>query len=407
MFIDEYKDFNFTEKNSGAFRNLLEYERVTIPDTDEPFSDTLLMGIGGGIGAEYLTYGMKSKGKAGFYFRLSYKPSKVSSANDWFIPRIASRVGLKIIVYETSSQKKFYTILSDSLKNDKPIIIFPSLGEMRIKYPLPYSALSLGSGLVPTYCGVVYGIDEETNRIFLRDKRLYPFSISLEELIEARTTKRHIAFIIESLGKVSNLEKAIRGGISDCCRELLYSKMRGVRVDAFQLWAERLANLKDKQGWLKFSHGQLYDNFMRIHGLVKYFLSSGGGLRSTYADFLDEASVIINNPKLRVVSLRYRKLSYKWAEFAKAVLPDSIQLFKEASQAVKKYNAFFLDHKESAIHQLKEKNDVIKSIRRKIIDSWPFSRNETIDLLEELSQQLFSIYNDEKEAILSLKSIID
>ncbi len=406
--IEEYEKFNFTVKNSGAFRNVLEYEGVTIPSTDNPFSEALFMGIGGGIGAEYLTYAMKYKGKGevGFYFRLCYKPKAVTSANDWFIPKIASRLGLKLAIHETTSRERFVKTLSDALSNNRPVIIFPSLGKLKEKFSFPTSALSLSSGLAPHYGAVVYGFDEETGRVHITDRRLYPFTLSLEELAEAQTTRKHVAFIVQSSSTEKDIKQAIRAGITDCYTELLKGYMRNVRVEGFQVWAERLVDLKHKQGWITFTHRQLYDHFVDIHETIMYFLSSQSGLRSTYADFLEEASEIINKPQLREVASLYRSLGSKWAEFAKTILSGSIPLFKDTAEALKKWNLLFLSHNQPQMNVWVEMQEEIKIIRTRVLESWPFSGNETINFLKELSQQLFNIYDDEKEAIMALKSTI-
>ncbi|MFX1512663.1 MAG: DUF4872 domain-containing protein [Promethearchaeota archaeon] len=406
MIIEELEKFRFQEKNSGAFKKILEYEGITIPDTDLPFSESLLMGIGGGIGAEYLTYSTRPKGEIGFYFRLCYKPQQVTSAKDWYIPRIASRLGIKLTIHETTSQERFVKTLVNSLNGNRPVIVFPSLGKLKKRLIFPYSALSLSSGLAPHYGAIIYGIDEDTGRTHILDRRTYSFTLSLEELAEVRSKWKHKAFIVQSSPKMKNVEHAIRAGITDCYNELLKGFNRNIRVDAFQVWAERLVDLKHKQGWITFTNNQLYDHFVKIHGIILYFLSSQGGLRSIYANFLEEASDIINNFKLKEVSSLYRNLSDKWGELAKKILPESIPLFKDTCESLKKYNTLFLNHNQSQMNALEETHDAIKTIRVRAIDSWPFNRDETINFLKEISQHLLSIHKEEKKSIMALKSVV-
>ena len=91
---------------------------MTVPHTGEPLTEATLFGIGSGIGAEYLTWNMKSKEDAGFYLRLWYKPLKVTSTADYFIPRVASRLGIALTVNQTTSQKKGNQVLIDVLHED-------------------------------------------------------------------------------------------------------------------------------------------------------------------------------------------------------------------------------------------------------------------------------------------------
>jgi len=317
-----------------------------MPSTGEPFTEAMLFGIGGGIGAEYITWSMKSKEDAGYYLRLWYKPLKVTSIADYFIPRVASRIGINLTINQTTSRKKGDQTLIDVLQENKPVILYLSSQSLKNNYTLPYTAFSMGTSLAPCYCPVVYSFDEGTGQLILADRSLHPVTTSIEELAEARAVMKHTIVTIERPDELKDLGKAISAGIRDCCHELLNNRMRNCRVEAFEVWANRLANAKNKQGWLQFSHEKLVNNLITTHSRIKYFLSSEGALRSTYADFLEDAVSIIKKPKLKNVSLLYRDVATQWGEFAESLLPNSSRQFRDLRLTLEQQNSVYLNKGE-------------------------------------------------------------
>ncbi|MFX0113757.1 MAG: DUF4872 domain-containing protein [Candidatus Hodarchaeota archaeon] len=411
MILDDYDCFGFTEMNSGALRNILEYQGIIAPHTGEPFTEAMLMGLGGGIGAEYLTWRAPT-GSAELYLRFRYKPSKVSSWKDWFVTRIASRIGAKVTVHQTASREKGYSMLVDSLNDGRPVIAHLLRGEeknkKRIRY-LPYYTLPY-KWVAGIQCVVVYGIDEGNNQVFLADKSVHPFTITLDELAEARAAKpglKHAIIAVDPPPKVENLETPIKAGIRDCYQSLLNEYIRNCRVEAFEVWADRLVNRKHKQGWLQlFPNKQLFDVLTKVHGTIMFLNSSGGALRPAYADFLDEACDVIGEPELQKVVLRYREVANQWNELAKTALPESLDLFLEARLAAEQWIDIFITKGQSALPELEKIGENLAVICKQVIESWTFSERDILNLLEDLRKRLLSIYKGEKEAIKALKGII-
>jgi len=259
----------------------------------------------------------------------------------------------------------------------------------------------------------VYGIDEEARQVHVVDWSSQPLSLTLEELAEARAAvpgRRHAATVVEPPTEVGDLENTIRAGIRDCCQELMKPSAASALfgVQALEKWAKRIANPKDKKGWQQLfsGHERLFDVLTQVHGLVEFFNSSGGALRAAYADFLEEASYVIGEAKLRNISALYRELAGKWTDFAKAVLPDSVSLFKNARLAAVEWNEIFLTKGQSSPRDLEKAAEDVRSIRRQASESFPLTKMEVLDLLENMSKHLLGIYKGEKEALAALKSIV-
>jgi len=134
LIIEEYNQFESTEKLSGALRNILDYYGVVAPHTGDPFTEAMLLGIGGGLGLEYLTFTMKSKyfppekiGRTSFFLR--FWPTSRD-----FLNMMASRIGATLTVHQTSSRAKGYRILVDALNYVNQLSsVYPSLVERRTK----------------------------------------------------------------------------------------------------------------------------------------------------------------------------------------------------------------------------------------------------------------------------------
>jgi hypothetical protein len=62
-----------------------------------------------------------------------------------------------------------------------------------------------------------------------------------------------------------------------------------------------------------------------------FHIGKGGAAdREAFADFLDEASLILDRPELKEVSLKFRASAMAWEALAKALLPDDVSQFREA-----------------------------------------------------------------------------
>ncbi|MFX0197011.1 MAG: DUF4872 domain-containing protein [Candidatus Hodarchaeota archaeon] len=417
MIIEGYNWFGSTEKLSGALKNILDYYGVVVPHTGEPFTEAMLMGIGGGLGLEYLTFTLKSKyfppekrGRTSFFLR--FWPTSRD-----FLKTMASRIGATLFVHQTSSRAKGYRTLVDALNKGKPVIIGLSIAsreaDKEFFHYLPYYTLPYTWVGNYAHCVIVYGINEEAGRAHVADWSSQPLLLTLEELAEARAAvpgRKHAATVIEPPKEVRNLENAIRAGIRDCCQELkkpsAASALFGVQT--LEKWANRIANPRDKKGWQQLfsGHERLFDVLTQVHGLVEFFNSSGGALRAAYADFLEEASDIIGKAKLRNVSMLYRDLAGKWTDFAKAVLPDSVPLFKNARLAAVKWNEIFLTKGQSSPRELEKAVEKVRYIRRQVSESFPLTEMEVLDLLENMSKHLLGLYKDETKALAALKSIV-
>src|SRR5690606_15578618 len=119
MVLDGYRFLGGVHTETSALRNMLAFDGVTAPHTGEPFSEAMLLGIGGGIGGGYWV----------FEFEGIPPAMALGARHEWqhspglFIPRICDRIGVTATVRETAGRKGAETQLRDALAAGKPAAV--------------------------------------------------------------------------------------------------------------------------------------------------------------------------------------------------------------------------------------------------------------------------------------------
>lgn len=438
VILEEYNQFGATERTAGALRNILDYHGVVAPHTGEPFTEALLMGIGGGLGAEYATWAFKgfdstTPGKSRLYLRFYHVKNYVEKEEETAIYKIAARIGAQLKVKKTASRTKGFTNLVEHLKEGNPVITALSVWESlklqrevkrRFKeHPNLYGPLlydefvhflpyySLPYGWFHSHLAIVYGVDEAANQAYIADWSSKPLTVTLDELAEARGVVNRIkntTVVVEPPTSIPKLEKAIRAGIRDCYQGLLEGYIGAVRVDAWKIMGSRMGSYKDKQRWSSlFSEPvRLFDALTRLHAQIDFLNSDGGALRSSYSDFLLEASDILRKPNLRDVAVQFADVGTLWDDLESLALPDDIPLLREARFAAVEWNNLFEVKGQSASKELEARAEKIKTIRSKVAQNFPLTGKELFSFFENLSQCLHEIYEHEKGALVALKAAV-
>ena len=156
MILESYDMFGATERTAGALRNILDYHDVVAPHTGEAFTEAVLMGIGGGLGAEYATWAFKgldpkTPGKPRLHLRFHHVKNYVEKKEETAIHKIAARIGAQLKVKKTLSRAKGFTNLVEPLQEGKPVIAFLSVWECN--YALLWIALFFeAQGHMATIC---------------------------------------------------------------------------------------------------------------------------------------------------------------------------------------------------------------------------------------------------------------
>lgn len=168
---------------------------------------------------------------------------------------------------------------------------------------------------------------------------------------------------------------------------------------AFERWANVLTKTNDKQSWIKIfpPGGAMYA------GLVSAFDRFGLGAsrhgeRDLYADFLDEASAILNRPALKEAAKKYRACAKAWGELSNALLPDDIAPFQKTRELILQHRALFVEQGSASVAARQKINARLEKIRADMDKHFPLDDAGASALRENIAAQVLHLRDVEREA---------
>ena len=176
------------------------------------------------------------------------------------------------------------------------------------------------------YPVVVYG--EAGGRMRVDDRGLAPLTVARDVLDAARArvgSYKHRLCVIEPDREVlgaDELRTAVRAGLADAA-EHLAAASDSFGLPAWRKWSRMMTATRGAKAWPRV--------FAERRGLAGALLSTyegiepvgldGGHLRGLYADFLDEAAALLEEPRLAGAAVAWRAAGELWHELAELVLP--------------------------------------------------------------------------------------
>ncbi len=306
-------EINFTHKQSahcenGVVSNLMRFNGFEV-------SEPMVFGIGSGLLFSYLPF-----------LKVNHAPVVTYRVMPGFIfNRFAKRVGVKIKREKFKNPKQAQQRLEENLKNNNPVglqvgvynlLYFPD------EYRFHFNAHNM----------VVYG--KKDDRYLISDPVMEEVtSLSEKELEKVRFAKGAFApkghmYFPTAFPKKLDLEKAIVKGIKHTCKDMT-APVPIVGVRAIKKIAKLIRKWPIKKGIKTANHylGQI----VRMQEEIG---TGGGGFRYIYGAFLQEASTILNNPKLAELSVEITKIGDLWRDFA----VDASRIYKNRSAKEDAYN---------------------------------------------------------------------
>lgn len=299
-----------THPDTAAVAAVLAHDGVKL-------SEAMVLGVGGGLGAGYILW----------QFEVHDAPTLVLGfRNAWQYPdrwmrTTLDRLHVPHLWHETSGAKRAASTLNDAVAAGRPALVTVDCGEIGY-WHLPTSRTPRGG-----YPLVVYAIDGD--RVRIDDRNLAPLSVSRARLDASRArvpSYRH-RLVVTTPSTVSRavLRNAARAGIADTVQHLS-ARSESFGLPAWRKWARMLVDTRHPKAWSNvFAHqrglaGSLVAAFEQIEPVG----TDGGNLRSLYADFLDEAAVLLEAPHLSEAAIAYRASADRWHSLADALLPTDV-----------------------------------------------------------------------------------
>ena len=389
MILDSYQMIGGVHPETASIRNIFTYHGVNAPHTGKPFSEPMLLGIGGGLGATYILWEFKKHGYPSIVLAFRNKSNYAVK----YLQNLCSRLGATTQVYETAGKKKAASQMEQTLASGNPAIVWLDFGGE------PYYMHYLSVGVV-----VVYGIDGQNVLVDSRAKK--PFNIEAELLVEARAkvpSFKNRIMVVEPRDPF-DLGDAIRDGLQDCV-EYLGASSTSFALPAIRKWSRMMTDVKNKKGWpTVFKGGRgLYGTLRTVYEAIEHLGTGGGGLRGMYADFLVEAASVIDIKSLRTTAELYRALHKRWQTLAQASLPDHIDVFKTTKEMLDRRAEIILEHGSEELEAIASLGNDLHDLKAELNPSFPLSESETSALFGDLQSHLEGIYRAEKEALAALK----
>jgi hypothetical protein len=383
------KDFNqFGGKYcwTTALKNVFAYHGLDL-------SEELLFGLGGGLGFIYWYMKMMPAPFIGARYGKGVEP----------LINTCQRIGGDATVIETTSMQKGHDALLKMLREGEPAVVFVDMAY------LPYLALPevahFGGHTV-----VVYGINEEKNNVHISERAATGLCISIDDLKKSRNSKfppfpaKNRLLQITYPQTVANLEKAIRDSIRESCDSMLNPPIKNIGLPGMQKWAGFVLT------WPQQFRGlNLFDCLFNIFIYIEIGGTGGSAFRPMYAQFLREASSIVNKSKLVEVAEMFEESGKKWSEIAMTALPDNWPTLKRIRELSIEKNKIFEEQPPRALEKMREIGAEITDtlIRKKAAEEFEELQGQRlVPVLTELRQKIIKLHEIEKKAFEKLNNIV-
>jgi hypothetical protein len=374
---------------SSALRLLLEQAGVVAPHTGQPFTEAMVFGIGGGIGAGVFAF---------HYAKDDFSSFFIAGRHLWqddvaWLKRAAARLGAALEIRETTSAKAAAKDLL-SLTDGRPAMAWVDMGS------LPYRGMPAHWCGMGQHLAVVRRIDEPGGTAELDDLARSPIAIDLKAFAAARArvkTQKHRIAALQPDSQPRDLRAMVKEGLGACAQGLVTQRLQNFTLTAFHVWADRLHGDATKDGWERmFPPGP---NLWRGLTSIYQFTEHWGGhslLRGIFAEFLREAGDALDSAPLMSLADRYAGLARGWSAIAAAALPDDVPPAREARHLYDRISITFRERGSSATAQLTADWNRLEDLAQ--AKAFPMTAERSDALRSDLKQRVLAIHGEEAAA---------
>ncbi len=400
--LDNYNEFAGRHYETGTLRDALAWEGVRAPHTGAPVSEALLLGISGGIAFGYFT----------FHYQ-GYPPHLVLLSRNTFDPlqTIHERLAIPRDVRQTATADRGAANLRSALEEGHAAIVEADA------FSLPWTLLPPDERNWAMGPLLVYGLDGE--RAWIAGPSSQPLVIPATTLAVARGRVKKERYRVTTLGApdFSRLGSAVEAGLRQCLTLFTEGPPRGSRnnfgLTALERWAQLLTNTRNKQSWARyFAPGP--DLMMALAGNHTQPGAFGfielwgfdGMERAAFADFLDEAAVILQRPALAEVAPAFRRSHAQWRQLAQMLLPDKVPALAETRQLLQRRYDLLNEQGMDALPEMRRCHARQSELFDQLGADFPMTEAELADFREGLAQQVLAIRATEGEALAQLEGAL-
>lgn len=394
--LNDYRQFQGLHWETGTVRNTFDYRGVRAPHTGEPYSEALLLGVSGGAVMGYFSFAYEG-----------YPPQARILTRNTFDPwdTMLSRLGVVQSIHQTAKADRAVGNLVEALEEGTPAIVWADV------WSLPHNALAYDRGMWAMFPVVVFGYDEAGGVVHMADRARVGLTCTPGELAAARgrvKQDKHRLITLEAPDP-DKLAAAVSAGIWDCLRLYTEAPPKGSKnnfgLAAFRFWAELLTRPKARLSWERvFPAGMaMLDGLASAFTDIAIFGKDGGAERQVYADFLDEAALILGRPRLREAAAHFRAAAVAWDALGRTLLPDEIAPFGETRALLLERHARFLGEGNAARPRMEAIDARLAAIRAALADDFPLTTPQVEAHRAAIAAQVVAVHDIEAAAVAALR----
>ncbi|MDE0197435.1 MAG: DUF4872 domain-containing protein [Caldilineaceae bacterium] len=398
--LTDYTQFDGVHWETGTVRNYLDYCGATAPHTGKPYTEALLMGISGGAVMGYFVFAYQGiDPHARILTRNTFDPMET----------MLQRLGAEPKVRQTASAEKAVGNLVDVLESGTPAITWADA------LSLPYEPHTYEFDFPHMQPVVVYGYDDEADRVSIADRSRVPLFATTGQLAAARSKVKKVRHRVMTLALPNSdmIPEAVEAGIRDCIQLFTEKPPKGARHNfgfaAYQRWADALRKPKMRGSWDKeFPRGRkMYAGLESVFSDTHTYGKEGFAERDVFADFLDEAAQILDRSVLREAGKQFRESALAWRDLGKMLLPDSVASWAEARELMLENQRLFLEQGGEAYEAGQANAERLIEIRREMEADFPLSDEEVINFRDQVAEQVLRISATEEPAVAAMKEAME
>ncbi len=376
--IEDFDFFGGIHCETSAVRKIFLYNNL-------PISEEMLFGLAGGIGF--------------IYWYVKQMPAPVIGGRGGgrdFIENAARRAGAKLEIRRTTSSKKGYDWLMEKLGNNEPTVVY---GDMAY---LPYLGVSEDAHF-GQHVFVVYGVDEEEDKVYISDRGNKGVTVSIEDIKKARASKfppwppKHATFDFKFPSNLNITKQTVIESLEQCVNTMLNPPIRNIGISGFEKWADLVIK------WPEIFPGErLWEVLFQGFIYIETGGTGGSAFRPMFCRYLKEIEPILEIDSLSKTIELFEKSAKHWSEIARLYLPDEYPTLKSMRQRILDSNTIFEEQKSDALTQM-------KLLNKEIADSKQEINKELKDgpkFLPKVREKILQLRDVEADAFTSLQETI-
>lgn len=391
--LPTYTRFGGCHPETAALTNCLAAAGGLAPHTGQPYTEAMLLGLGGGLGAGYILWEFQEH-----HARILV----LGCQNNWqypvrFLEAACQRAGAAVTLHETGGRVTAARHLQEALAAGTPPLAWVDRAH------LPYLQLP---EVLKGHIGHLVAVAGQTGDSFLIDDlAAAPFRVTAADFAAARAriASYNNRLLIPTPAGSGDLPAGVLAGLRDCATNLL-GKSDSFALPTILKWAKMMTDKKNKKGWpVLFANPRgLYGLLQSVFEGIEFDGTGGGGLRGLFADFLVEAAPLVNRPVLIELADRYRGLAERWTAVAEAALPDRVPDFRQAKAVLRRKHERLLAEGEAAVDGVRALSTEIQALHAGLSRIFPLDALQTQVLFTDLSDRLHALYAAEVDAAKAL-----